>query len=446
MKNLTQIFVLLSIIFAGFGTKAQRGIITTIAGNGTYGYSGDCGEATAAELNAPYGVAVDESGNVYIADEGNNRIRKVSTSGIITTIAGNGTPGFSGDGGAATAAELNNQVGVAVDGSGNVYIVERTNNRIRKVNTSGVITTIVGNGAFGYSGDGGAATAAELYEPQGVAVDGSENVYIADFNNNRIRKVNTSGVITTIAGNGTRGYSGDGGAATEAELSGPSGVAIDASGNIYIADAGNGRIRKVITSGVISTIAGNGTVGYSGDGGAATAAELFYPTSVAIDGSGNVYIADTYNNFVRKMNTIGVITTFAGNGTFGYSGDGGAATTAELNYPYGVAVDGSSNVYIADYVNNSIRKINGTPTIISALPALSQPTLFPNPATNQLTILTPVNNYSSFTISNLMGQQIIHQPITTPETKINIATLPAGVYFVTFTGEDGQAMKKFVKM
>ncbi|NCX95569.1 MAG: hypothetical protein EBX41_04010, partial [Chitinophagia bacterium] len=288
-----------------WGVKAQ--IITTIAGNGSGGYSGDGGAATAASLNEPKGVAVDASANVYIADCFNNRIRKVNTSGIISTIAGNGSAGYSGDGGAATAASLSLPKGVAVDASGNVYFPDQNNNRIRKVNTSGVISTIAGNGSLGYSGDGGAATAASLSGPYGVAVDASGNVYIADCFNNRIRKVNTSGVISTIAGNGYHdstgrgGYGGDGGAATAASLNYPIGVAVDASGNVYIADYNNKRIRKVNTSGIISTIAGNGSPGYSGDGGAATAASFNYSEGVAVDASGNVYIADSYDNRIRKV-------------------------------------------------------------------------------------------------------------------------------------------------
>ena len=356
--------ILCGIVLYGFGANAQRGIITTVAGNGIIGDSGDGWAAMTAELYYPMGVALDASGNFYIVD-GNNRIRKVNTSGVITTIAGSGTAGYSGDGGAATAAELDNPAGVAVDAVGNVYIADNGNGRIRKVNISGVITTVAGNGTIGYAGDGGAATAAELYNAYSVAVDGSGNIYIADYGIGRIRKVNTSGIITTIAGNGIFGYSGDGGAATAAELNGPSGVAVDGSGNVYIAVDGDSRIRKVNTSGIITTLAGNGTLGFSGDGGAATAAELRNADVVAVDRSGNVYIADGYNQRIRQVNSSGFITTFAGNGTHGYSGDGGAATAAELNEPYGVAVDASGNVYIADSYNNRIRKVTIVPSVIA---------------------------------------------------------------------------------
>jgi sugar lactone lactonase YvrE/PKD repeat protein len=334
------------------------GIISTVAGNGTAGYSGDGGAATNAELDNPWGVAVDGSGNLYIADCENNRIRMVNISGIINTVAGNGSLGYSGDGGAATSAKLLFPSGVAVDGSGNLYLADKYNNAIRMVNTSGIINTVADNGTWGYSGDGGAATSAELNCPAGVVLDSSGNLYIADWFNNRIRMVNTSGIISTVAGNGKEGYSGDGEAATNAELDNPGGVTMDGSGNLYIADTRNNRIRMVNTSGIISTVAGGGTGGL-GDGGAATNAELNYPIGVALDSSGNLYIADCYNNLIRMVNkSTGFINTVAGNGTGGYSGDGEAATSAELNCPTGVALDSSGNLYIADTNNNCVRMVN----------------------------------------------------------------------------------------
>jgi uncharacterized protein YjdB len=338
-------------------TGGTLGNITTFAGNGSGGYGGDGGAATSAYLYYPQGVAADASGNIYIADNSNYRVRKVSPSGVITTIAGNGSYGFSGDGGAATAAALNGVVDVAADAAGNVYIADQGNQRIRKVNTSGIISTVAGNGGYGFSGDGGQATAAHLYSPSGIAVDASGNLYITDYNNLRIRKVNTSGIISTFAGNGSYGFGGDGGAATAANLYYPQKVAVDLSGNVYIADGNNQRIRKVNTSGIISTFAGNGSYGFSGDGGAATSATFNYPSSVAVDASGNVYIGDQSNSRIRKVNTSGIVTTIAGTGSFGYGGDGGAATAATLYSPTGVAVDASGNVYVCDNSNQRIRKI-----------------------------------------------------------------------------------------
>jgi len=332
-------------------------MITTVAGNGVFGYSGDGGNATSAQLYNPEGVAIDSSGNLYIADQRNHRIRKVSPARIITTIAGNGIAGYSGDGGSATSAQLSNPLGVAIDSSGNLYITDTGNHRVRKVSPSGIITTIAGTGVSGYSGDGGEATSAQLYVPRGIAIDSSGNLYIADQWNHRIRKITPAEIITTVAGTGTSGYSGDGGSATLARLYNPVGVAIDSSGNLYIGDGSNGRVRKISPSGIITTVAGNGIWGYSGDGGSATSAQLNYPTGVVIDSSGNLYIADTYNNRIRRVDTSGIITTVAGNGIAGYSGDGGSATSAQFYYPFGVATDSSGNLYIGDYYNHRIRKI-----------------------------------------------------------------------------------------
>ncbi|MDL1963726.1 MAG: hypothetical protein LWW98_05190, partial [Deltaproteobacteria bacterium] len=354
-----------STLHKGDGTTNRNNahIIETVAGDETWGYSGDGGPAAQAKLYYPHGVAVDASGSIYIADARNHRIRKVDTSGIITTVAGNGTWGYSGDGGPAAQAKLRYPSGVAVDASGNIYIADTYNNRIRKVDTSGIITTVAGNGTWGYSGDGGPAAQAKLRYPCSMAVDASGNIYIAEryYNSEelysyRIRKVDTSGIITTVAGDGTRGYSGDGGPAAQAKLNYSFGVAVDASGNLYIADTRNHCIRKVDTSGIITTVAGDGTWGYSGDGGPAAQAKLCSPYGVAVDASGNLYIADSYS-CIRKVDTSGIITTVAGDGTWGYSGDGGPAAQAKLHWTYGVAVDASGNLYIADSYNHRIRKI-----------------------------------------------------------------------------------------
>ena len=340
--------------------KVTNGVITTVAGNGTPGFSGDTGPAPSAQLYLPRGVVVDSAGSLYIADSDNWRIRKVM-NGVITTAAGNGTYGFSGDDGSATSAQLSHPSGVAVDSAGGLYIADSDNRRIRKV-TNGVIITVAGSGVPGYSGDNGPATSAQLNDPQGIAVDSSGNLYIAD-GTYRIRKV-SNGVIITVAGNGTCCFSGDNGPATSAQLNLPVGVAVDSAGNLYIADTINSRIRKV-RNGVITTVAGNGTYGFSGDNGPATSAELAYPDGPTVDSSGNLYIADSYNNWVRKVSN-GVITTVAGNGTYGFSGDNGPATSAELSWPYGVAADSAGNLYIADYNNNRVRRVsNGVITTVA---------------------------------------------------------------------------------
>jgi hypothetical protein len=258
------------------------------------------GQATAAELSVPAGVSFDVAGNMYIADDGPNVIRKVTTAGVISTVVGNGTSGFSGDGGQATAAELEGPGPVVFDATGNMYVPDGLNNRIRKVTTAGIISTIAGNGTNGYSGDGGQATAAELNGPDQMACDAIGNLYIGDNSNHRVRKITTAGIISTIAGNGTFGFSGDGGQATAAELYFPNFITLDVAGNIYIDDSNNNRIRKINTAGVISTFAGGGSGGL-GDGGQATAAELGRPTGINFDAAGNFYIADSYNQRIRAM-------------------------------------------------------------------------------------------------------------------------------------------------
>ncbi len=344
------------------------GVITTVAGNGTAGYSGDNGPATAAGLKYPSDVAVDAAGDLFIADTYDNRIREVNHStGVITTVAGNGYTssdgegGYSGDTGQATAAELNFPSGVAVNAAGDIFIADSFNNRIREVNhANGVITTVAGNGAEGYSGDNGPAAAAELSYPHGVAIDAAGDLFIADSSNARIREVShATGVITTVAGNGTGGYSGDNGPAAAAELYYPGGVAVDAVGDLFIGDTNNQRIREVNhANGVITTVAG-GTIAYSGDAGLATAAQLYQPGGVAVDAAGDIFIADTYNQRIREVNhATGVITTVAGNGTQGYSGDNGPATAAELNNPASVAIDAAGDIFIADFSNNRIREVN----------------------------------------------------------------------------------------
>ncbi|MBI4464990.1 MAG: hypothetical protein HY647_09825, partial [Acidobacteria bacterium] len=341
-----------------------QGTITTIAGTGNGTFSGDGGPATQAALWFPNAVVRDTSGNLYIADTNNHRIRKISTSSVITTVAGGG-PVSPGDGLPATLASLS-AWGVAVDRNGNLYIADFDNARIRFVNSSGVILTLAGTGTSGFSGDGGLATSAKLNGPVAVTVDSSGNVYIADLWNCRIRKVDSTGIITTIAGNGTCGYSGDNGPATSASFNYPRGLALDGAGNLYIsesdADGNYSRVRKVDPTGIITTIAGNGSFGFHGDGGPAVQATLYFARGLAMDGSGNLYIADYRNQRIRRVDTKGIITTVAGNGTSGFSGDGGLATNATLNFPTAVTVDTSGNLYIADSFNNRIRKVAGLPT------------------------------------------------------------------------------------
>ncbi len=319
------------------------GIVTTIAGTGASGYSGDGGPAAAAQISTSVygqwmGVATDAGGNLYIADTGNSRVRKVSTDGTITTVAGNGQSAccFSGDGGTATGTQLSMPVGVAAAADGSLYIADTYNNRLRKVSPAGVISTV--------AGDGNGA----LNTPAGLAIDSAGNLYLADAGNQRVVKIATDGTIVTVAGNGSAGFAGDGGPAISAQLNWPKDVALDAAGNLYIADTANNRVRKVSPSGAISTVAGNGSFSSAGDGGPATAAAFNTPSSVAVDGAGNLYISDSIWR-PCKVTPTGTITTVAGNGTRGNSGDRGPASAAQLAYPLGVKVDAAGNLFIADY-------------------------------------------------------------------------------------------------
>ena len=353
---------------------AATSLIETLAGNGAFLSSiGDGSAATSAILSSPNGLTVDRGGDVLIADTNNHRIRRVTAStGIITTLVGSGVAGFSGDGGPALSASVSSPYGLTVDSDGNVLIADTANHRIRRVTAStGIITTLAGNGVSGFSGDGGFATSAMLASPQGVAVDMGGNIFIAG--NSRIRRVNAAtGVITTLAGNGVYGFSGDGGPATSARLGWLYGMAVDPGGNIVFADHGFHRIRHVaVATGVITSLAGNGVYGFSGDGGLATSASLYYPRDVAVDIGGNVLIADTYNRRIRRVAVAtGVITTLGGRDAYGgFDGDGGPAMNASFSSPSGIAVDSAGRIFVADDVDNRIRVL--TPPSPSGTPSSS---------------------------------------------------------------------------
>ena len=482
------------------GAKAQ--IISRVAGTGTNGYTGDSVSATTSGLNNPGKAVVDASGNVYIADKANHLIRKVNTSGTITTIAGTvGSMGFNGDGGAATAAILNSPLSVCLDASGsNLYIADFGNNRIRKIDFStGIITTVAGS-TVGFGGDGGAATAANLTQPTDVALDAAGNIYICDYGNHHIRMVNTSGIISSFAGT-SGGFSGDGGAATAAQLYAPNGVCTDGFGNVYIADLGNQRVRKVDAAGIITTYAGS-TAGFSGDGGAATAAKLNNPSFVTTDIAGNVFISDMGNNRVRRAGTDGLIYTVAGTGAVGFSGDGGPATDAPVSSPTGLAFDANNNLYITSQPVGIVRKVSvatipltgastvcvadttsvsgivpcglwtssnpgvatvgsssgivtgvsaGTATIsynmglgagslsmtanvCSSLSVqttvLAEPNIYPNPSNGSFTIALPANTKdATVTIVDMFGKEVAFRSATNAtQLNFNLGNLPAGTY------------------
>ena len=414
------------------------GIMSDVAGYGSIDYSGDSDLAISAGLSSPDDVAVDTSGNVYIADSGNNCIRLVTKkTGIISTVAGTGLSGYSGDGGRAIAAKLSYPRGVAVDGSGNIYIADTYANRIRVVTKgNGIITTVAGTGSIGSSGDGGKATSATIYNPRTVAVDSSRNIYIADAANNRIRMVTRStGIIRTLAGTGSAGTGGDGGLATSAMLNYPYGVAVDTSGNVYIADTLCHRIRKVTKStGNITTVAGTGSSGSGGDGGQAISAALNYPCDIAVDVLGNIYIADTDNYRIRMVTkSTGIISTVAGTGSFGYNGDGLKATSATIYNPRGVTSDASGNIYIADSGNNRVRMfvLPQAATITSKPSArpTSKPSARPTskPSTRPTTTLISITDTPSPTVESslLLSPTEMVSPTAEPSLLLSPTTEPS---------------------
>jgi sugar lactone lactonase YvrE len=355
---------------------AATGVITTVAGTGIQGFSGDGDDGILGQLAAPAAVALDSAGNILIADTLNNRIRKVdATTGIITTVAGGDRPGYSGDGGPATAALLNNPLDVALDAAGNIFVADTFNHRIRKIAAAtGLITTVAGTGVLGFSGDGSAATLARLWQPQGMAFDGSSYLFIADTGNHVVRKVDlTTGIITTVAGSGQPGYGGDNGPAIACRFSSPHKIALDSDRNLLIADQFNSRIRKFSpASGIITTVAGTGAVGFAGDGGQATAAWFTYAGGVGVDASGNVIVVDTYNDRIRRVSTTGVIRTLVGIGQTTPLGDGGPATAATLDAPEGLALDASGNLIVADSRHNKIRKVDAATGTISTIAGTGQ--------------------------------------------------------------------------
>jgi len=341
--------------------------IRTFAGNGQGASTGDGGPATAAGVRGPIGITALADGSIVIPSPADNRVRIVGTDGVITTLAGTGTAGFSGDNGPATAAQLSDPVDSAVDAAGNVYIADRANHRIRRIAPSGIITTIAGTGVNGFSGDAGPATAADLNNPVGVTVDGAGSVYIADELNRRIRRVDPSGIITTIAGDGVSASTGDGGPSAAARLQRPIDVRVDGLGNIFVADAEANRIRRIGADGIVTTVAGTGQPGFSGDGGGATAARITTPIEVVPDTFGNLYIADSANHRVRRVNAAGVIGTIVGNGTAGFAGDDGPAEDARVNSPAGVVLNAGGDLFVADRLNNRVRMVEN-PLPPSAIP------------------------------------------------------------------------------
>lgn len=426
------IFLLTTALLLAFSPAAfsQIGIINTIAGTGVAGSGGDGGNALLAQLQFPTGIAVGNHGFVYIADANNKSIRVLyPVSGNIFTFS----------------TFFNLPKGVAADTSGNLYVADIGRNIIRKVNASGVHTFFAGTGGIGDMGDGGPATNARFDSPEDVAIAADGTVYVADRDNHKIRKITADGYISTLAGTGAPGHISDGAAATAAMLNMPSGVAVDGAGNVYIADNGNNRIKMVKTDGTMSTIAGNGVGAYGGDGGPATAAMLYNPSGVAVDNRGNVYVADQHNHRIRLISPIGTITTVAGNGSPGYSGDGGDASMAGLGFPCRVAVDAVGDVYFTDQFNHRVRKITVTTQVQGGGTAGGGVDIYPNPVIDYLHIATENNQYQQATVSTVAGSVVIEAQLQGASNNIQVSRLPPGNYLLTLYGNGRNAIYKFTK-
>jgi len=416
--------------------QAQVNFITTIAGNGIGGYCCDGGPATNAEINNANQLCLDKFSNLYFTDDYNNRVRKIVLStGIITTVAGTDTFGYNGDNIQATDAALWIPDAVYTDTFGNVYIGDGENHRIRKITVStGIITTVTGNGTPGNNGDGGPATNAEINGPNGLYIDQSGNIYISDLWNNNIRKITAGGIISTIAGNGSMGYTGDGGPATNAQLFSPEKAIADNYGNIIIADGDNNVLRKIdATTGIINTIAGDGTAGYSGDGGPASHALLNSPYGIYIDKQNDIYFAEYGNGTIRRIDgSTGIITTVVGCGLSGYAGDGGPATDAKL-IPEDMTFDSYGTMYIADYENNRIREVyNPKLSIGNTQMSNAAIQIYPNPAQDDLTIEYQLTNNEDATlqITDITGRMVAAKNLSSQkqEEVVDISGFAQGLY------------------
>lgn len=444
-KQIKKIVLCIAIIVMHKSVSAQ--IINTIAGNGASGYTGDGSLAINAKLDSPDHVCLDALGNIYFSDKSNHRIRKVTVStGIISLIAGDGTQSYSGDGGLATLAQFNSPSGIALDGLGNLFVADVGNYRIRKINLStGIINTVYGTGIFGSSGDGGLASNANI-TAEDIKFDASGNLFISEPGLHKIRKIVTStGIINTIAGIGTSGYTGDGGLAVNAQLFYPMTLSLDNIGNIYIADMGNHMIRKVtLSSGIISSICGNGASGFSGDGGLSTTAQLNYPTGIFVDAANNIFIRDVNNYRIRKIDySSGIINTVVGTGIVGFSGDGGSAITAQiyLQSAAGLFIDATGNLYFPD--QHRIRKVTASSTAISESASnINQINVFPNPTSDQLNISGLNASQKPISITNVIGEVV--KTIETNGSQsltVDIKNLFPGVYFIV---SNNKALK-FIK-
>lgn len=436
MKNIfRKIFVLVG-LFMPMLFAAQK--IYTVAGTGTLGYSGDGGLATQAQLNRPNSIAFAAAGNMYIADQSNYRIRKVNTSGQISTIAGDGITGFAGDGGPAVSARISSPSGVAVDNTGNVFFCDQQNSRIRKINTAGVITTVAGNGQFAFSGDGFQASLAQLFSPRNVIIDPNGNILFVDYGNGRIRKITTSGIIYTVAGGGT--LTTEGVQATSALLDNVNGIAADGSGNIYLSESDKNRVRKIDALGVINTIAGTGIAGASGNGGPALNAQFDFPSGLSVLNN-EIYVTEWGNHWVRKINSTGIVTVIAGTGSPGISTDGTTATAAAFHSPDAVVATAGGNVYIVDWAHNKVWMMCENNCLFTAIEenrSEQKIQVYPNPAANTLYVgLDESCEKCKFTIIDALGRKVFEQEAVLGLNSIDLNFWAKGLYSFVSTGANG---------
>ncbi len=439
--------LLFLLVFCAFGVRGQ--VITTFAGNGMGSYLGENGLATNASLPNPNGGIFDNTGNFYFSlCIAGNRVCKIDTNNIITTLVGNGGGGYSGDNGPAILALVKCPYNVKLDKNKNVYINDFQNARIRKINCiDGIISTIAGTGSLGYSGDGGQATNAMIWANGEICFDKYNNLYIADYGNARVRKIDTLGVITTIAGNGTIGFSGDGMQATNAQVI-PSGLAVDNNNNIYIADPIYNRVRKVNTAGIISTIAGNGSLVYTSDGVPATNCSIS-PFVLGMNINENkLYIGDKYNRRVYSIDYNGILHHIAGNGLTGYNGDGEIATSASIDFPTGISVDKCGNLHIAEGDNFRIRKVLINPVCLNLQAEELKSNLdaiHPNPTTSTLQI-DNLKTITQYHLYNMLGATIMQGILKPGNNTLPLDALQPGIYMLALIEEEGEkTVHKVVK-
>lgn len=437
-------FLFVIALICHLATQGQ--IITTIAGGGTV-QPGDGGFATDCKLKGPTDVVTDAAGNIYFCERDAARVRKIAPDGTITTIAGTGVVGHTGDGGPATDAQLYRPYSIAIDAAGNIYFGVASH-CIRKVTPSGIITTIAGTGTTGYNGDEIPATDAQLNGPSGIAIDAAGNIYVAEIDGKRVRKIDNTGIIHTVAGTGISIFNGDNIPATSANLYGPIWVAVDNSMNIYISDFKDQRVRKVNALGTISTICGTGILGFSGDNGPATGAQLNYPTGIHVNQDGVIFISDLYNKRVRMIATTGIISTVAGNGLSGNDGDGGPATNAKIT-ALGITLDNTGRLLICDNTApySSIRRISNVVAIKDINYANIQVhklEVYPNPTNGIFSVQTPLA-ISLVNVYNIGGMLVHEQTCIGTETQVDITTQPPGAYMVYVRCGDKMYVSKVVK-